>query len=509
MLSQITSYGFSGIDGFAVQVEVDVSGGLPCYETVGLPDASVRESKERVRAAIKNCGLDYPNARITISLAPADMRKEGSMYDLPIALGLLTATGQLPQTPAGESLFVGELALDGHIRGVAGILPMLISARAAGIKRAVLPADNAEEAAYIDGIDVFPVTDMADAAALIQGGFTREACQHKAWRASDVHYQTDFSDIKGQQGAKRAAEVAVAGGHNLLLVGTPGSGKTMLARAIPGILPELTFEEAIQITKIHSVTGMLKGGSGVVSERPFRAPHHSASSISLVGGGAKAMPGEVSLAHGGALFLDELPEFKKEALESLRQPLEDGEITITRANFRATYPAQFMLIAAMNPCPCGNYGSRHAQCRCTIAQVQKYRNRVSGPMLDRIDLHVEMTEVEYDDIVSRETKAETSAAVRARVDAARVVQRARFAKDKILCNAQMNNRLIEKYCAPDAQANALLKQAFKKLNLSARAYHRILKVARTIADLDASESIGVSHVAEAIQYRSVDSKYWE
>ena len=299
MLSQITSYGFSGIDGFCVQVEVDVSGGLPCYETVGLPDASVRESKERVRAAIKNCGLEYPNARITISLAPADMRKEGAMYDLPIALGLLTATGQLPQTPVGESLFVGELALNGRIRGVAGVLPMLISARASGVKRAILPADNAEEAAYIEGIDIFPVTDIADAAALIKDGFTRTACPHKAWRASDVRYQTDFSDIKGQQGAKRAAEVAAAGGHNLLLVGTPGSGKTMLARAIPGILPALTFEEAIQITKIHSVTGMLKGGSGVVSERPFRAPHHSASSISLVGGGAKAMPGEVSLAHGG------------------------------------------------------------------------------------------------------------------------------------------------------------------------------------------------------------------
>ncbi len=506
MLSRIISYGLNGIDGFAVSVEVDVSGGLPCYETVGLPDAAVRESKERVRAAIKNSGFDYPNSRITISLAPADMRKEGSTYDLPIAMGLLRSSGQLNTQPDGDCVFLGELALDGSIRPIAGVLPMLISAMEQGAKKAVLPKDNAREAAYIKGLAVYPVASLREAVELIHENWKKEPYPCEKWTSAELRYETDFSDIRGQQGAKRAAEVAVAGGHNLLLCGTPGSGKTMLARAIPSILPEMTFEEAMEVTKIHSATGMLKGSGGVISERPFRTPHHSASSISLVGGGQKAMPGEISLAHCGVLFLDEFPEFKKEALESLRQPLEDGEITISRANARACYPAHFMLIAAMNPCPCGNHGSRRTPCRCTPTQIQKYRNRISGPLLDRIDLHVEMTEVEYTEIMDKAERSESSAQIRARVNAAREVQRERFSHERIHCNAQMNNRMVEKYCVLDAAAESLLKSAFASLSLSARAYHRILKVARTIADLDKSENIGAGHVAEAIQYRSMESK---
>lgn len=510
MLAKVASYGLTGIDGFAVQVEVDVTSGLPGYETVGLPDAAVRESKERVRSAIRNSGLAYPNSRITISLAPADLRKEGSTYDLPIAVGLLAATGQVRREALAGMLFLGELALDGSVRGVAGVLPMLIAALQAGYTRAVLPADNLGEAAYITGMDVYPVQSLTAVLSLLNGDLPAPS-PHAHWCAQDISYDIDFADIKGQQGAKRAAEVAVAGGHNLLLMGTPGAGKTMLARAIPGILPELTLEEALCITKIHSASGMLKGGSGLVRERPFRAPHHSASSISLVGGGQKVMPGEISLAHYGVLFLDEFPEFKKDALEALRQPLEDGEITITRASARATYPARFMLVAAMNPCPCGNFGAKHALCRCTPAQMERYRNRISGPLLDRIDLHVEMTEVGYGEITEKTRTAEDSAAVRTRVNAARALQKRRFDKAgaDILFNAQMNNPMIETYCTLDPAANELVRQAFAHFKLSARAYHRILKVSRTIADLSGSEQIGAEHVAEAIQYRSLDSKYWK
>lgn len=501
------SFGLNGLNGFPVLVEADVSNGIPAYETVGLPDAAVRESRERVRAAVKNSGLEFPASRITVSLAPADLKKEGSVYDLPIAIGVLAATGQVPQSAVGNAVFLGELALDGAVRPVNGIMPMVIGAYGSGAKRIFLPAQNAAEAAYVEGVEILPLGSLSEAAAYLRGKTELVPAKRHVWSASEMKYGADFSEIRGQQGAKRAAEVAVAGGHNLMLIGTPGSGKTMLARSVPSILPELTFEEALEITKIHSVTGALRGADGIVAERPFRAPHHSASTAALVGGGAKALPGEISLAHYGVLFLDEFPEFKKSSLEALRQPLEDGTVTITRANSRATYPADFMLVAAMNPCPCGNYGSRKTPCRCTNAQIKQYRGRISSPMLDRIDLHVEMTEVEFEEL-SKKTPGEPSAAVRARVNEARRLQRERYKNDGILFNAQLSNALLKTYCALDERGSAVLQKAFSALNLSARAYSRILKVARTIADLEGSESVKSAHVAEAIQYRSLDGKYW-
>lgn len=502
MLASVASHGLNGIAGFPVTVEADLSGGLPAYDTVGLPDAAVRESRERVRAAIKNAGFSFPTAHITVSLAPAGMRKEGAVYDLPIAVALLAASGQVPAHAADGLVMLGELALDGTVRAVSGVLPMALSAYGCGIRRIAIPAGNAAEVAYLQDLEVLPVRSLSEFVAHLRGTERILPCPVRTWDAHDVEYGADFSEIRGQQGAKRAAEIAVAGGHNLLLIGTPGSGKTMLARSIPSILPELTLEEALEITKIHSVTGATRE-TGAVMQRPFRAPHHGASAPALVGGGARALPGEISLAHLGVLFLDELPEFQRDVLESLRQPLEDGVVTVTRAAATATYPAEFMLVAAMNPCPCGNLGSRTQQCRCTATQIQRYRARISGPLLDRIDLHVEMPEVGYTELSDR-TPAEASAVIRARVNAARARQRERFREDGILCNAQMGARLVRKYCAPDAESESLLRTAYTQLNLSARAYQRILKVARTIADVEGCERIHRRHYAEAIQYRSLD-----
>lgn len=510
MLSQTLGYGLSGVNGFAVKVEVYAAPGLPMLEIIGLPDASVKESRDRVSAAIVNSGFAMPVARLTVNLAPADMRKEGPAFDLPIAVSVLMASSQLERMDLSRTLLLGELSLDGTLQPVRGALPMLISASEQGIEEIILPRGNAQEVACIQGIRVYPASSLRQVAAHLTGRERIPAQEQRAYSDILQQHQTlcDLAQVQGQLGARRALEVAAAGGHNMLMIGVPGSGKTMLARCLPGILPPMTFEEALETTRIHSIAGKLAPGSGLVVTRPFCAPHHSASVASLIGGGSNAKPGEVSMAHNGVLFLDELPEFSRPALEALRQPLEDGVVSVTRVQNQAQYQSSFMLIASMNPCPCGYYGSKTKQCRCSQREIRRYLDRVSGPLLDRIDIQVEVDAVPVKEI-NASRGAESSAVVAQRVRKARELQQARYRGEGIHCNAQLDARLSRKYCALNPAATQVLHLAVERMGMSMRAYGRVLKVARTIADLRGATDIDVQDVAEAIQFRELDGKYWK
>ncbi len=507
MLAKVLAGAPLGIDAYPVEVEVDIAQGLPQFATVGLPDGAVKESKDRIKSAIKNSGYDFPVRRITINLAPADIRKDGAAYDLPMAIGLLTATGLVAPEQSGRYLFMGELSLDGRVKPVRGLLAVASAARRWPVEGLVVPVANAEEGALVDGLPIYPVASLAEVVEFLTGRRNLEPCRVDVpalFRAAAID-EVDFSEVAGQQHVKRALEVAAAGGHNLLMVGPPGSGKTMLARRLSTILPEPSFAEALETTKVHSIAGLLPADQALIARRIFRSPHHTISDAGLIGGGAHPRPGEVSLSHNGVLFLDEMPEFKKNVLEMLRQPLEDGQVCISRAAQSLTYPASFMLVAAMNPCPCGFFGDPLHACSCTPLIIQRYRARLSGPLLDRLDLQVEVPRLAHRELTDP-TPGEASAIVRARVEAARTLQRERFLKEGVHCNARMRPRHLHRFCRLDTPGQVLLEKVTDRLGLSARSYTRILKVARTIADLAGSEPIETAHLAEAIQYRSMDRR---
>lgn len=509
MFSIVLSSALHGIDGNIIKVEIDISEGLPTFDIVGLPDSSVKEAKERVRTAIKNSNFNFPIKKITVNLAPANIRKEGSSFDLPIAIGILVCIGVIKLDTLQDTMVIGELSLDGSVRGVSGVLPMVYSAYNKGFKKCIIPCENAQEGAIVNDMEIIGVNSLSEIVEHLSGYKVLSRTQidtNELFSNINKINDLNFSDVKGQEKVKRALEVAAAGFHNVMMLGSPGSGKTMMAKRIPSILPPLTFEESIEITKIHSVAGLLKSKGTLITKRPFRSPHHTISASALTGGGKIPKPGEISLAHNGVLFLDELPEFHKNVLEVMRQPLEDMEVTISRVNSTITYPSKFMLIASMNPCPCGYYPDTK-RCHCTDKEIKKYLSKISGPLIDRIDICLEVKPVEYEQL-SLKRKSESSEDIRKKVIAAQKIQQQRYKNENILFNSQLSSAQIEKYCSLGNEEIEILKIAFDRLNLSARAYHRILKVSRTIADLDASENIKVNHLAEAIQYRSLDRKYF-
>ena len=501
MLATIRSLGVKGVGGYGVSVEVFVSNGLVNFDIVGLPDTAVKEARERVRAAIKSNGFKFPVSRVTVNLAPADTKKAGTVYDLPIMLGILAATGIIKQ-PRPHTAFFGELSLNGELRPVNGALPMAVADAREGVRELFVPADNAQEAAYADGVAVYPVSNVSELIAHLRGEFLIKPMAAPELCADDLRYP-DFSDVKGQENVKRAMEIAAAGGHNILMVGPPGAGKSMMSKRLPGILPDMTKEEMLRSTEIYSVAGLTGKNNPIIATRPFRAPHHTVSPTALSGGGTVPRPGEISLAHNGVLFLDELPEFRKDVLEVLRQPLEDGEVTVSRVAGSETFPSNFMLVCAMNPCKCGWYGHPSGRCRCSANEVRAYHSRISGPLLDRIDIIVEAPALEYEELKNR-APAESSAEIKKRVNKARARQQERFAGTDIASNAGMNTKALNTYCVLTPECEELMRQAFDSMGLTARSYDRILRVARTIADLEGAEDIGAEHIAEAIQYRTYD-----